>query len=288
MEARKKRKILSVIDKIICYFFLVVIGIILIFPFYYMVARSFMTIDQLNERPLEMIPVKLTFASYIRTFSQANYFGYTFNTLKIVLFNVIAVPLASSFVAYGFARCRFYGRKIFFGIMLGTMMLPAIVMQIPTYTIFAKIGWLNTYLPLTIPNILGGGAMNVFLIRQFMSSLPKDLDEAAVVDGASKIRIYFTIILPLCTPILIFIVVGVFVANWGDYFGPLIYMNVVDESKYTLAYKIFRSSTTEYIGSMGESIKMAAGTFMSLFPALLFFLFQRQLVDGIVMSGIKG
>ena len=270
------------------YLALVALAMFLVFPFYYMLIRSFMPVEELRLRPMLFFTLNFTLDSWKEIFGAGNYLLYTFNTLKIVVINCITIPLAASFTAYGFAKLKFKGRNFLFAFMLGTMMLPGAIMQVPLYVMFAGMNWLNTSLPLIIPGMLGGGAMNVFLFRQFMRGLPKELEEAARVDGANTFIRYAVITLPLCVPIIIYTIVGTFVAGWGDFYGPLLYMTSVDESKLTLAYAVFKSSMYENVGALQEGKRMAAGVFMTLFPALLFFLFQRQLVDGIVMNGIKG
>ena len=265
-----------------------VLAVILIFPFYIMLSRSFMAPEQYGAQVVPLFPTKFTLESWKTVIIQNKYFRSLLNTLIIVGFNIVAVPLASSFVAYGFSKCEFYGKKFWFALMLGTLLLPGIVTQVPLYVLFSKMNMLNTYYPLTIPNLLGGGAINVFLIRQFMKTVPKELDEAAVIDGAGALRRYAQLTLPLSTAVLIFIMVGVFVGNWGDYYGPLVYMSVVDAKKYTLAYAIFRSYNADNAYLSDEGVMMAAGVFMSVIPLIVFFIFQRRIVEGVMITGIKG
>ena len=207
-------------------------------------------------------------------------------TAKVVVFNLIAVPLSASFVAYGFSKYRFRGKKFFFAVMMGTMMLPGVVTQIPLYVLFNDFGWLDTLLPLTIPNLFGGGAIYVFLIRQYMIGIPKELEEAAKIDGANPLVRYFRITLPLCVPILTFIMVTVFNANWSDFYTPLLYLS--KEGSETLAYAIFKDSLYTFVTPDKANLKMAAGTFMSVFPAILFVIFQKQLIEGVSTSALKG
>ena len=171
--------------------------------------------------------------------------------------------------------------------MLSTMMLPAVVTQISLYVLYSKINWLNTLLPLTIPNVTGGGAIYIFLARSFIQSLPKDIDDAAKIDGAGPVRRYAAITLPLLKPVIIYIIINVFNAAWGDYYGPLIWK--LDESfPDTLAYKVFYLITSGAVGNDKTNIRMAAGVIMSVVPAVLFFIFQKQLIEGVAMDGLKG
>ncbi len=293
MKAHIKRK--TAID-IAFYILLIVLSLVFIFPYLFMVNKS-LSSELLVKRTLVpffpwgwdqdgLVWCRPTFAAYRNIFAgKYNYLKNTWNTLKIVLFNMVAVPLSASVVAYGFAKLEFFGKKFLFALMISTLLLPSMVLQIPQYILFTSIGWGQSAKPLTWPNLLGGGAMNIFLVRQFMRSIPKDLDEAAKIDGAGPFMRYALITMPLCVPILIYLLVGTFNGYWSDFFGPLIYLNVKDE--YTLAIAIFRDFNSNY--KMTEVPNgMAAGVFMSVFPAILFFLFQRRLIDGVMITGMKG
>ncbi len=191
------------------------------------------------------------------------------------------------FVAFGSARCKFLGKKFLFAFMLSTMMLPAVITQIPLYVLYSEIGWLNTLLPLTIPNLTGGGALYIFLARSFIQSLPADIDSAAKIDGAGALRRFFRIALPLCKPIIIYIIINVFTSAWGDYYGPLVWR--IDESfPTTVAYKVFYLLQNSAVANDSVHIRMAAGVIMSVVPAALFFVFQKQLIEGVAMDGLKG
>lgn len=263
-----------------------VLALLLIVPYLYMFLRAFMTSDQVCLVPIELIPRPFSFAAFIRLFTAENYFKYLLQTLKIVGFNLIAVPVSASFVAYGFAKHKFIGKNIIFACMLATMMLPGTVTQIPLYVMFAKFGWLDTILPLTIPNLFGGGAIYIFLIRQYMTGIPYELEEAAKIDGANPFVRYFKITLPLCVPSLIYIMINVFNAGWSDFYGPLIYISA--EGKDTLAYAVFKNALNEFVTADKENLRMAAGLFMSVFPTILFVVFQKQLIDGVAVSALKG
>ena len=172
--------------------------------------------------------------------------------------------------------------------MMSTVMLPSVVMQIPLFSMFVQIGWIDTLLPLTLPNLLGGGAMNVFLMRQFMFGIPKALDEAAVLDGAGPLCRYYKITVPLCWPIITYIAVMTFITCWGDYYAPSIYLTTMKNA--TLAYKVYVDSIPGSGGvlSYAPHLKMASGVIISIIPTILFFFFQKQLVEGIATVGIKG
>ncbi|MBP5308523.1 MAG: carbohydrate ABC transporter permease [Clostridia bacterium] len=254
-----------------------------------------MTARQSAERPIVLIPTDITFGMWRSIFSGEDsgnslpYIKFLFNTMKIVVFNIIFIPLSASFVAFGFAKCKFVGKNVLFAIMLSTILLPATIVQVPLYVLYGDLHLLNTYWPLMLPCVFGGGAMRIFLIRQFMLGIPKELDEAAEIDGAGYFRRYLQITLPNCFAVLIFIIVEVFVSNWGDYYGPMIYMSIAKEEKYTLAYAVFlRFQNSNGIHAEDVGMRAAVGTLMSFPPLILFFCFQRNMIEGVVMSGIKG
>lgn len=270
-----------IVVKIWQYLLLTIIAIFLCFPFFLLISRSFMSIYDINEA--RIIPSKFTFDNYKRIFSENNYFLYTLNTFKVVGINIITVPLSASICAYSFSRLKWKGREFIFSCVLATIMIPGTVLQIPLYVMFYDFGWLGSLKPLIIPAMFGGGAMNIFLLRQFMRSIPKEIDEAALIDGADAFRRYL-LILPLCVPILLFIMVGTFTSGWSDFFGPLVYLT--ERETFTLAVVIYQDSL---LGELTEpNLKMAAGAFMTLLPALIFVLYQRKLMDGIMVGAVKG
>lgn len=277
----------AAIYKVVCYTLLVLFAIILIFPYVFMISKSLMTPEEAISPKTVLFPASLQWVNYAEILKDSGYGMAFVHTLEVILFNSIAVPLSATFVAFGFARFKFFGKNFLFMFMLSTMMLPAVVTQISLYVLYSKINWLNTLLPLTIPNITGGGAIYIFLARSFIQSLPKDIDDAAKIDGAGPIRRYAAITLPLLKPVIIYIVINVFNAAWGDYYGPLIWK--LDESfPDTLAYKVFYLITSGAVGNDKTNIRMAAGVIMSVVPAVLFFIFQKQLIEGVAMDGLKG
>ena len=277
----------AAIYKVVCYTLLVLFAIILIFPYVFMVSKSLMTPEEAISPKTVLFPASPQWVNYAEILKDSGYGMAFVHTLEVILFNSIAVPLSATFVAFGFARFKFFGKNFLFMFMLSTMMLPAVVTQISLYVLYSKINWLNTLLPLTIPNITGGGAIYIFLARSFIQSLPKDIDDAAKIDGAGPVRRYAAITLPLLKPVIIYIIINVFNAAWGDYYGPLIWK--LDESfPDTLAYKVFYLITSGAVGNDKTNIRMAAGVIMSVVPAVLFFIFQKQLIEGVAMDGLKG
>lgn len=267
--------------KVIQYLILTIIAVFLAFPFFLLISRSFMTEIDINAA--RIIPTRFTFDNYRTIFQKNNYMLYTWNTIKVVGCNMILVPLSASLCAYSFSRLQWKGREFVFSCVLATIMIPGTVLQIPLYVMFYDFQWLGTLKPLIIPAAFGGGAINIFLLRQFMRTIPKEIDEAAIIDGANAFKRYL-LLLPLCSPILIYIVVGTFAGGWSDFFGPLVYLT--KRETYTLAVIIYQDSLASDLS--GANLKMAAGAFMSLFPAVLFVLYQRKLIDGIMVGAVKG
>ena len=277
----------KIVYKVIVYTLLVLFAFVLVFPYVFMVSKSLMTVEEAIRPTTVLFPAKAQWQNYLAIINDQGYLQAFLHTLEVILFNIIAVPLSATFVAYGFARCKFFGKNVLFMFMLSTMMLPAVVTQISLYVFYSKINWINTLYPLTIPNLTGGGAIYIFLARSFIQSLPKDIDEAAKIDGAGPLKRYALITLPLLKPVIIYIVINVFNAAWGDYYGPLIW-RVNENFPDTLAYKVFYFITEGAVGNDKTNIRMAAGVIMSVVPAVLFFIFQKQLIEGVAMDGLKG
>ena len=282
-SSQRKARVKLVVGRIIHYFLLTAIAVFLMFPFVMMIRRSLMSEADIVDARL--FPSKITFSNYRTVLFQHNYFGYLWNTLKILLFNLFFVPLSSSMCAYAFARLRFLGKELIFSLVLGTMMIPGSVLQIPIYVMYSFLGFTESAWPMMLPAMFGGGAMNIFLLRQFIRNIPSEIENAAKIDGASTFRIYLTIVIPLCGPIILYVMVGTFSSVWSDFFGPLVYLT--QPEKYTLAVAIYYDSLIN--GELGNSgLKMAAGTFMAILPAIVFLVYQRKLVDGITIGAVKG
>lgn len=281
VKAPRDARAYRIFIKVIQYLILTIIAVFLAFPFFLLISRSFMTEIDINAA--RIIPSRFTFDNYRTIFQKNNYMLYTWNTIKVVGCNMILVPLSASLCAYSFSRLQWKGREFVFSCVLATIMIPGTVLQIPLYVMFYDFQWLGTLKPLIIPAAFGGGAINIFLLRQFMRTIPKEIDEAAIIDGANAFKRYL-LLLPLCSPILIYIVVGTFAGGWSDFFGPLVYLT--KRETYTLAVIIYQDSLASDLS--GANLKMAAGAFMSLFPAVLFVLYQRKLIDGIMVGAVKG
>lgn len=253
-------------------------AILLLSPIWWMASTSLKSMSEIMQYPPTFWPDEFHFENYLYTWETANFTRYTLNTLFIASISVFANVLSNSFIAYGFAKIQFRGKKFLFSILLATMMLPGFVTLIPTYVLFANLGWLNTYLPLIVPPFFGS-AFNIFLLRQFYLTIPNELSEAAKIDGAGHLYTWFNIILPLSTPALATIAVFSFNGAWNDFLGPLLYLN--DESLYTLqiGLQVFKGQVAT------QWNYMMAGSLIVLIPVVvLFFIFQRYFIEGLNIS----
>jgi ABC-type glycerol-3-phosphate transport system permease component len=208
------------------------------------------------------------------------------NTLLLIALNVTGVVISNTLIAYPFARMNFPGKEALFRLVILTMLMPYVVLLIPQFLLFNSLGWYGTYLPLWVPSFFGT-AFYIFITRQYMRSFPKDLDDAALIDGANRFGIYWRIILPLSKPVITVMVVFTFLEVWNDFQGPLIYLN--DSAKFTLAIALnyFRQSRFS-TGANTTNLLMAA-TLISTIPVLiLYFSLQKQLIGGISSLGLKG
>lgn len=269
------------------YIFVIILGFIFMFPFFWTVSSSLKQPWELFTFPPTMFPETLQWVNYATVLTRVPFMSWAANSLVVVTSSTIGAILSASIVAYSFARFRYIGRDLIFLITLGTLMLPAQVTLIPQFVLFNELGWINTLLPLWVPAWFGGGAFNIFLLRQFFMSLPRELDEAARIDGASYPRIFWSIILPLSKPALATVSVISFINGWNDFVNPLIYLHSPENFTLSLGLHYFRS-VPEVTGAPTEHQLMAASV-MIIFPViLLFFAAQRYFVRGIVLSGIKG
>ncbi len=277
----------SAVRKSVTHIVLILLCLFFIFPFAYMFFMSFMTdLESVGSPQVVFMPQGRWIAANYKNVFDADFIRYFLNTATVICVNLVLVPIASTLCAFGFTRCKFKGREVCFAIVLATIMLPAMAVQIPLYVLYVKLGWVNTLLPLTVPAAFGGGAMNIFLAKQFMRSIPSSLDEAAVIDGASRFRVYRSIYMPLCMPIVIFIMIGVFNGTWNDFMGPLMYCRSAES--YTLALGVYYKFAGRLNAGNFPNVQMATGVVMIIPSALVFFIFQKQLIDGVAIGGIKG
>lgn len=272
----------EIIEKVLGYATLIAVAIILVLPLYWMLSTALKTPAQTFALPPEWIPNPIQWQNFAMVFQEVPFGRFIINTFILVGLNVLGELVAVSLVAYGFARLRFPGRSILFLLMLSTLMIPYHVTLVPRFILFSKLGWVNTYLPLTVPAFTGS-AFLIFLVRQYMMSIPYDLDEAAYIDGANWFDVFWRIILPLSRPALMLVVVFTFVGVWNDFLQPLIYLN--DPNLFTVSLGLsFFQGTRE----TNWNLLMAGSLMAAIPPLLLFFFAQRQLIGGISIEGLKG
>ncbi|HJC57945.1 MAG TPA: carbohydrate ABC transporter permease [Candidatus Eisenbergiella intestinipullorum] len=277
---KKNKKIFS---KVLVYIILIGGAIICLIPFFWLVRSSFMKIEQIFLLPPEWIPRPFTFENYIEAFTLLPFGRYFFNTILIVGSVMAGTLITSSICAYGFSRIEWKGRNLIFSLILSSMMLPYAATLIPTFIGWSKLGAINTYFPLTVPAWFGGGAFNIFLLKQFFQGIPHELDESAVMDGAGHFTIYYKIILPLVKPALVVVALFTFMNTWNDFLAPLIYIN--DDSKFTLALGL-QLFTSQYTAQW--HLLMAAATVILLPVVIVFLIGQKYFIEGITMTGLKG
>lgn len=261
--------------------------IIFAFPLYYMVAVSLMKNFETYQFPPLFYPKSWQFINYPEMFSRVPLARWFWNSVKVAFFQVIGATLSSTLVGYGFARFRFPFREIFFVITLGTMMFPAQITLIPQFVLFHKLRWINSFWPLIVPPFFGGGAFSIFLMRQFIMQLPREIDEAALIDGASYVRTFFSVLLPLIKPAVATVAIIVFMGSWNSFLEPLLYLQ--SNERFTLAIGLRFWDAQPAAGEIRLThLMMAMCVITSIPPIALFFSAQRVFVRGIVMSGIKG
>jgi multiple sugar transport system permease protein len=209
------------------------------------------------------------------------------NSFIIILIAVPGALITATMTAYAFARFNFWGRNVWFLIMLGTMMIPSQVTFIPQYVLFFKLKLINTYVPLTIGSWLGGGAFTIFMLRQFIMSIPRDLDEAALIDGAGPFRILWQVIVPLMKPALTTVAILGFMGHWNNFFGPFIYLNRSKLFTAAIGIRYFKVLPLDAGQEPRDHLLMAAAAVMTLPVLALFAIAQRYFVSGIVMTGLK-
>jgi multiple sugar transport system permease protein len=261
---------------------LTVITLVFLVPLFWLLSSSLKENTELFSVPVKWLPSTPHFENYIRMFTYFPFALYLKNTLIIVFFNIIGSTASSAVVAYGFSRLNWKGRDKVFVIVLITMILPFQVTMVPLFMMFQKMGWIGTFLPLTVTCFFGNPFF-IFLIRQFFLSLPGELNDAARIDGAGEFRIFAQITIPLSTPVLATAAIFSFLRTWNDFIGPLIFL--ANQKLYTLSIgaQMIRSRLQP-----NWEILMPLGVVMVLPVLILFFLMQKYFIQGIAMSGIKG
>lgn len=255
-----------------------------VFPFLWMVSTSFKEPTEAIVLPPQWVPSPITFENYENLFTSPilPFPSFFVNSAKIVILVVVGRLIVCSLGAYGFARLAFPGRDAAFAMLLGSLMIPDMVATIPLYVTYARIGWIDTHWPLIVPPIVAN-TFGTFLLRQFFMTVPKEFEEAALIDGANHLTIYARIMLPLSKPALATLAVFTFLGSWNDFFHPLIYLNSVQNFTVSVGLAFFQ-------GQFGtEYTRLMAGVLVSVLPILLAYTFAQQyFTRGINLSGLKG
>jgi multiple sugar transport system permease protein len=278
-------------SKSLYYILLIFLGLFFGVPFFWTLLTSLKTTAEIYQMPPTLFPQEeWRFHNYVEIFQVAPFGRYIWNSVQLVLLNVFGTVFSSLIVGYSFARFRWPGRDFVFTLAMATLILPREVTTIPTYIFFSKIQWLNTYLPLFLPAWFGINAFLIFLFRQYIMSIPRELDEAAYMDGANPLRILFDIILPLSKPIIITAGILTFIGVWNDFWGPYIFLSQKELFPISVGLRLF-SSEAYRLSGYGNATQhlLMAGSVLAILPCVLVFLFaQRYFVESIITSGFKG
>jgi len=291
LTAKQTARVAAVTKSSLAHLVLALGSVVFCMPFVWLIITSFKNEREVFLIPMRWIPEVFThrpllwddvFRNFITAQEFIPFWLWVRNTLQVTVLEVTFTVLSSSFVAYGFSRIRWRGRDTVFLLVLATLMLPPQVTMIPTFLIFNALGWYNTLQPLWVGSLFGS-AFNIFLLRQFMMTLPMELDDAARIDGCGHFRIYSTITLPLIKPALAVVAVQTFQGAWNNFLGAYIYINTKDKMTIALGLQWFKS---EHLSMYGEM--MATSLVMTLPMIVIFFLCQRYMIQGISLTGIKG
>lgn len=269
------------------YLILIVGAFIMLYPILWLIGATFKTNNEIFTE-LSFIPNTIDFTPYIegwKTGTEYTFTTYFINTFKIVIPKIVLTLVSTTITAYGFARFEFPFKKILFFILISTLFLPQVVLRIPQYLMYREFGVLNTYIPLIAPSAFAQDAFFVFMIVQFLRSIPIDLDEAAYVDGANSFEVLWRILLPSLKPVLVSTVIFQFIWTFNDFLGPLIYITSVSKYPVSLALQMSVDTTSGLV----EYNQIFAMSVLSLLPAIvLFFSLQKYFIEGATTSGLKG
>jgi len=271
------------ISKLLGFLFVGGGGLIMMLPFVWLISSSFKAASKIYVFPPQLIPDPFRWQNYVEVFSAVPVLLYTQNTLIVTVFATIGTVLSSIIAGYAFARLRFKGRDLMFSALLATLMLPYVVIMIPIYVMFSKIGWVNTLWPLIIPAYFGD-AFFIFLLRQFFRTIPMELEDAARIDGASRPRVLFQIMAPLARPAIIVVTIQSVLDNWKAFMEPLIFLT--KRNVWTLALGLNSLQRFE-TGRDWTHYMMVLGVFMVVPVVIMYFLAQREFIQGIVLTGMK-
>ena len=255
----------------------------MLLPLAWLVRSSLMKPGQIFIFPPQWIPKPWALENYPDALTAIPFLQYFINTMLIVVPTIVGTLISSSLAAFGFSRLHWPGRDLVFGLLMATLMLPYIITLLPTFLLWSKLGFVNTYVPLILPNWLGFNVFYIFLLRQFFKNLPREFDEAAIIDGAHVVQVFWHVILPLSRPALLVVAILSGLQAWNDFLDPIVYLN--SSEKYTLALGLAQF-TGLYTSQW--NLLMAASTVIIIPVLIVFFLTQRYFIAGVTMAGIKG
>ncbi|MCL2702791.1 MAG: carbohydrate ABC transporter permease [Defluviitaleaceae bacterium] len=267
----------------VCYILVAIMCVVFLLPFYWMIRSALMDMRQLFAWPIMFFPNPIRWENIPNALRSQPFPLYFRNTIFLVIVNMAGVLVTSSMAGYAFSRLKWRGKKVFFYALLSTMMIPSFITLIPTFLIWSRFGLVNTYWPLVMPSWLGGTAFNIFLSRQFFMTIPYDLDEAALLDGASQWKIFWRIHMPLIKPVLAVLGIFTFMNTWNDLLNPVIYLNSPRRYTLSIALASFRGTY-----EAKWDFLMAASAIVTMPVIIVFFIFQRYFIEGITLTGIKG
>lgn len=278
------RTVWHIIKRVTLYFLLTAATVTMSFPLFWMISSSLKTVEQTNSAGIVWFPANPTFQAYIDLFNNPTFLRAYFNSIFYVTLALAGTLISIAVVAYAFSRVEWPGRNVVFFLMISTMMIPAQALLVPQYVFFNKLNWINTFNPLIIPGYFAGGAAMVFLLRQSMRQIPKEMDESAVMDGASHIQIFWEIILPLVKAPMATIATLLFVGLWNSLLVPIMYLQTVD--LYTLPIYVSTLYNINLTVQPWPTI-MAAAVLTTVPLMVVFFFGQRYILDSVVISGLK-
>ncbi len=287
---QQRRSVHLVVTHTLYYLLLTGLGALLMVPFLWMVTSSVKAEHEIFSIPATWLPERIRWENYPHALESFPFFRSLLNTVVVTFSVIVGRLLSASLAAYAFARMRFRLRTPLFILVLSTMMIPYHVTLIPTYILFTKLRWVNTFLPLIVPHWLGLGAFYIFLLRQFFMTIPSEMNDAARIDGCSHFGIFVRVILPLSIPALATVTIFTFLEQWNDFLAPIIYLNTNDKHTLAIALQFYRQSASGAgWGPVRTWAHLMVVSLLTMAPCLaLFFFAQRYFIQGVVVSGVKG
>jgi multiple sugar transport system permease protein len=292
-DALRRQEFWALVRRAMIYFLLCLGAMLVLIPFAWMISTSLKTREQTFEPRINFIPSPVVYQNYAEVWTQLqsirpemSFWRIMGNTLFITILAMTGEIFSASIVAYGFARFKWKGQNLLFAIMLSTVMIPSIVTRIPAFLIWKNLGLLDTYDPITWPSLFAWGPLYIFLFRQFYMGIPRELEEAATMDGANVMQIYWYVMLPMLRPIMLAISVLAFQGNWNNFQAPLIYLVSPEKFPLALSMQFFQESISKEAPLW--HLMMAMATMMALPILLLYFAAQKQFIEGINVGAVKG